>query len=74
MVAHSLNPSAQDAEAGELCEFKASLVYSSRAARATQRNHLEKTKQNNNNPRKERTSGNTFPFSFSLSSVLYITT
>ena len=40
MVAHALNPSSREAEAGESLEFKVSPVYrvSSRIVRATQRN------------------------------------
>jgi hypothetical protein len=40
MVAHVFNPSIQEAEAGKISEFEASLVYkvSSRTARAIQRN------------------------------------
>jgi hypothetical protein len=40
VMAHTFNPSTWEAEAGEISEFKASLVYrvSSRTARATQRN------------------------------------
>jgi hypothetical protein len=39
----------------DLCEFKASLVYklSSRAAGATQRNHVSKDKKKKKNPKKE---------------------
>jgi hypothetical protein len=51
--AHAFNLNTQEAEAGSLCEFKASLVYrlSSRTARTTQRklvskNQKEKKKQN----------------------------
>jgi len=44
VVAHTFNPSMQDAEAVDLCEFQASLVYrvTSRTARATQRNPVSK--------------------------------
>jgi hypothetical protein len=40
VVAHAFNASTQEAEAGSLCEFEASLVFSvsSRTARTTQRN------------------------------------
>jgi hypothetical protein len=51
MVAHTFNPSTQEAEAGRSLEFKASLVYraSSRTARATQRKPvLRKTIKNQN--------------------------
>jgi hypothetical protein len=46
---HAFNPSSRDAEAGDLCEFEASLVYrmSSRTARATQKNPVLKNKQTN---------------------------
>jgi hypothetical protein len=44
VVAHTFNPSTWEAEAGEFLNFKASLVYrvSSRTARATQRNPVQK--------------------------------
>ena len=47
MVVHTFNPSTQEAEAGNLCEFKASLIYivSSKAARATQRNLVSKNQK-----------------------------
>jgi hypothetical protein len=47
MVAHTFNPSIQEAEAGKFIEFEASLVYrvSSRTARATQRNPVSKTQE-----------------------------
>ena len=37
---HTFSPSSRETEAGDLCEFEASLIYgvSSRPARATQRN------------------------------------
>ena len=40
MVAQTFNSRTEEAEAGDLCEFRASLIYrvSSRIARATQRN------------------------------------
>jgi hypothetical protein len=46
VVAHALNPSTWEAEAGEISEFEASLVYrvSSRIARVIQRNAVLKTK------------------------------
>ena len=47
VMAHALNPSTLEAEAGDLCEFEASLVYkaSSRTARATQRNLSKEQKE-----------------------------
>ena len=44
VVVHGFNPSTWEAKAGDLCEFKASLVYrmSSRTAKATQRNRVLK--------------------------------
>ena len=49
-VVHIFNPSPQEAEAADLCEFEASLVYtaSSRIARATQRNSNKQTNKNSN--------------------------
>ena len=47
MAVHPFNPSTWEQRQGELCEFKASLVYkeSSRLARAvTQRNPISKSK------------------------------
>ena len=46
VVVHTFNPSTREAEAGDLCEFEASLVYraSSTTARATQRNPVSKKK------------------------------
>jgi hypothetical protein len=50
MVVHGFNPSTQEAEAGDLFEFEASLVYrmscSSRTVKATQRNPIS-SKQTN---------------------------
>ena len=45
-VVQTFNPSTWEAEARDLCEFEASLVYreSSRTARATQRNPVSKIK------------------------------
>jgi hypothetical protein len=47
LVAHAFNLSTWEAEAGNLCEFEARLVYrlSSRTVRATQRNPISKKKQ-----------------------------
>jgi hypothetical protein len=47
VVVHAFNPSTWEAEARQISEFKASLVYkvSSRTARAIQRNPVSKTKQ-----------------------------
>ena len=47
MVAHAFNPSTQEAEAREISEFEASLVYkvSSRTPRATQRNPVSKNQE-----------------------------
>jgi hypothetical protein len=47
MVAHTFNPSTWEAEAGEISELEASLVYkvSSRTARTIQRNPVSKNKQ-----------------------------
>jgi hypothetical protein len=47
VVAHAFNPSAWEAEGGQISEFKASLVYkmSSSIARATQRNPVSKKKK-----------------------------
>jgi hypothetical protein len=47
VVAHAFNPSTQEAEAGWISEFEASLVYrvSSRKARATQRNPVWKNQK-----------------------------
>ena len=44
VVMHISNPSLQEAEAGSLCDFKATLAdrVSSRTARATQRNPVSK--------------------------------
>ena len=46
VLAHTFNHSTQEAEAGDLCEFKASLVYrvSYRTAKATQWNPASKNK------------------------------
>jgi hypothetical protein len=58
MVEHAFNPSTWEAEAGDLCNFQASLVYfgSSSPAKITQRDPVLKTKQNktktNNNNNK----------------------
>jgi hypothetical protein len=47
MLAHTFNPSTQEAEAGSFSEFEASLVYkmSSRSARAIQRNPVSKNQK-----------------------------
>ena len=53
MVKHPFSPSIWKAEAVDICEFKASLVYkvSSRTAKDTQRNPvLKKKKERNPNP------------------------
>jgi hypothetical protein len=44
---HAFNPRTRDAEAADLCEFEASLVYrvSSRTAKVTQRNPVLKNKR-----------------------------
>jgi hypothetical protein len=44
---HTFNPSSQEAEAGRISEFEASLVYkvSSRTARAIQRNPVSKNQR-----------------------------
>ena len=46
MVAHTFDPSAQEAEAGESLEFQVSLIYkvSSRTAKATKKNPVLKNK------------------------------
>jgi hypothetical protein len=57
VVAQSYNPSTQEAEAGRVSEFEASLVYrvSSKTARATQRNPvLKKNKTKREEKRKEK--------------------
>lgn len=54
-MVHAFDRSIQEAEAGDLYEFEASLVYrmaSSRSARAAQRNHL--SQENNKMKPKER--------------------
>ena len=43
VVAHTFNPSAQEAESGDLCEFEAILVYRV-TARSTQRNLVSKNR------------------------------
>jgi hypothetical protein len=47
VVAHAFNPSTREAEAGNISEFEASLVYkvSSRTARAIQKNPVSKIKE-----------------------------
>jgi hypothetical protein len=49
---HAFNPSTWEAEAGEISEFEASLVYrmSSRTARAIQKNPVSKNKTKTKNP------------------------
>ena len=51
MMAHTFNPSTQEAETGRFCKFKAGLVYrvSSRAAMATQRDPYLNKNQNQTN-------------------------
>ena len=58
IMVHTFNLSTQEAEAGEyLCEFRANLVYrmSSKAAKATRKNCLEKRENNNNKTTKTTT-------------------
>ena len=49
VVAQAFNPCAGEAQAGQVSEFKTSLVYrmSSQTTRATQRNPVFKTKEKN---------------------------
>jgi hypothetical protein len=55
VVAHAFNPSTQEAEAGWISEFEASLVYrvSSRKARATQRNPVWKNQKKKKKKKKK---------------------
>jgi hypothetical protein len=60
VVAHTLNPSTREAEAGGFLELEASLVYrvSFRIVRATRRNPVskkQKTKQKKKNTKKTKT-------------------
>jgi hypothetical protein len=63
VVVHSFNPSTWEAEARQIFEFEASLVYkvSSRTARAVQRNPVSKpnqTKPNQTKPNQTKTNQN----------------
>jgi hypothetical protein len=56
VVTHAFEPSTQEAEAGWISEFEASLVYkvSSRTARAIQRNPVSKNQINKNKKTKQK--------------------
>jgi hypothetical protein len=51
LVVHEFNPRTLEAEAGDICEFEASLVcrMNSRASKATQRNLVSKNKNKQTN-------------------------
>jgi hypothetical protein len=55
MVAYAFDPSTWEAEADDLCEFEARLVFkvSLRTTRATQKNSIPQNKQNKTKSRKE---------------------
>jgi hypothetical protein len=55
VVAHTFNPSTQEAEEANFSEFEATLVnrVSSRTAKATQRNPVSKNKKQNKKKKKQ---------------------